>query len=259
VTAPRHAPGDAFGRAAELYERARPGWPAAAVELALHELGLGPKSTVVEVGAGTGKLTRQLVVRVGRVVAVEPDEAMRAVLARVVPAAEAVAGRAESLPLADGSVDAVMAAEAFHWFDGPAALAEFARVLRPGGGVALLWNANFKPGRATAFEPEARSEFWAALDRGSLPKRPRDSYATGLWREAFVGSAFGEITQASFPNEIVLGRDGVIDHIQSWSTVAGLPEAERGALAEELRALLDADTTYRRSFDSNVFWARLHS
>ncbi len=259
MTLPRHAPPDAFGRAAELYERARPGWPAPAVERALGELGLGPGATVAEAGAGTGKLTRELVTRVGRVLAIEPDDEMRRVLERVVPAAEALAGAAERLPLADACVDGVLAAEAFHWFDGSSALAEFARVLRPAGGVALLWNAPVDGGPGTAFEPKPPPAFWRAHERRSLPKRPGDSYASGHWREAFAGSPFGPLAVAAFPNSLELDRDGVIEHMQSWSVIAGLPDGERRELADELRSLLDASTRYRRLLETRVYWARLRA
>ena len=112
---PKEAPPDAFGRTAREYELGRPGWPDELLDQVVAELGLGPAADVLDLGAGTGKLTRELVPRFARVVAVEPDDAMRAVLEEVVPGAEALAGRGESIPLADASVDAVFSAEAFHW------------------------------------------------------------------------------------------------------------------------------------------------
>jgi SAM-dependent methyltransferase len=257
VARPRHAPPDAFGRAAELYERARPGWPAAAGEHVITQLRLGPGATVAEVGAGTGKLTRELAPRIGHVRAVEPDDEMRSVLERVVPEAEALAGRAEQLPLPDAAVDAVFVAEAFHWFDGRAALAEFARVLRPGSGVALFWNAPAVEGPGTAFEPKPPAAFWEAHERRSLRKRPQDSYGSGLWREAFAGSPFGGLAEAAFPNQLELDPDGVVEHMESWSVIAGLPEGERRELVEELRSLLEAGTVYTRRFETRVYWARL--
>lgn len=125
-----------FGRVADLYERARPGYPEAAVEWLLQ----GCSGRVVDLGAGTGKLTRQLVARAGSVVAVEPDAAMRDRLAVAVPAAEVLAGAAEDIPVADGSADAVLVAQAFHWFDTERALPEIARALRPGGVLGIVWN-----------------------------------------------------------------------------------------------------------------------
>ncbi len=133
-----------FGRGADAYERGRPGYPPKAIRWLERRLELGPGRTVVDVGAGTGKLTRELVASGADVLAVEPVPAMRAVLERAVPEARALEGTAESLPVGDGSVDAIVVAQAFHWFDGPAALAEFHRVLRPDGRIALIWNRRLR-------------------------------------------------------------------------------------------------------------------
>ena len=113
---PREAPPDAFGRTAREYELGRPGWPDELLDRVVAELGLHEDAEVLDLGAGTGKLTRALVPRFARVVAVEPDDAMRAVLEEVVPGAEALAGRGDAIPLGDGELDAVFSAEAFHWF-----------------------------------------------------------------------------------------------------------------------------------------------
>jgi SAM-dependent methyltransferase len=125
-----------FGGAATLYERYRPGPPVQAVEWVLPE----PVGTVVDLGAGTGALTRLLVGRADEVVAVEPDDRMRAVLAEAVPGARAEAGRGEAIPLPDGSVDAVLASSSWHWMDTVPTLEEIARVLVPGGVVSAMWS-----------------------------------------------------------------------------------------------------------------------
>ena len=125
-----------FGGAASLYERYRPGPPVEAVEWVLPER----VGTVVDLGAGTGALTRLLVGRAEEVVAVEPDDRMRAVLAEAVPGARAVAGRGEAIPLPDGSVDAVLASSSWHWMDTVPTLQEVARVLVPGGAVSAMWS-----------------------------------------------------------------------------------------------------------------------
>jgi SAM-dependent methyltransferase len=125
-----------FGGAASLYERYRPGPPLEAVEWVLPER----VGTVVDLGAGTGALTRLLVGRVDQVVAVEPDDRMRAVLAEAVPGARAVAGRGEAIPLPDGSVDAVLASSSWHWMETVPTLREIARVLVPGGVVSAMWS-----------------------------------------------------------------------------------------------------------------------
>src|SRR5450432_4847677 len=130
-----------FGRASAAYERGRPDYPMEAVEHARDKTGLQARGAVLDLGAGTGKLTRLLKGRAARVFAVEPVDEMRAELLTHAPFAQAFAGTAEHLPLADASVDAVFCAQAFHWFDGPRALAEIRRVLRPKGGLALIWNA----------------------------------------------------------------------------------------------------------------------
>src|SRR3954452_14925441 len=122
----REAPPDAFGRTAREYELGRPGWPEELLDQVVAELGLGANAEVLDLGAGTGKLTRALVPRFARVVAVEPDDAMRAVLEEVVPRADALAGRGEAIPLAERSVDAVFSAEAFHWFATEDSVAEIA-------------------------------------------------------------------------------------------------------------------------------------
>src|SRR6266516_2317387 len=129
-------PAGSLDRWPEDYERGRPGWPPEVVDIP----GLPSAATVLELGAGTGKLTRLLVSRFGRVVAVEPAEAMRRRLVAFSPEAEVLAGSAEAIPLADASVDAVFAAEAFHRFDGERAVAEIARVLRPQRALVLMWN-----------------------------------------------------------------------------------------------------------------------
>ncbi|HEU5373525.1 MAG TPA: class I SAM-dependent methyltransferase, partial [Gaiellaceae bacterium] len=129
-------PAKSFDLAADEYERTRAGYPA---EL-LDGLPVSPDADVLDLGAGTGKLTRVLVRRYAHVTAVEPLDRMRAILERVVPEAEALPGSAERIPLDDASVDAVFAAQAFHWFDHDRALPEIARVLRPAGVLALVWN-----------------------------------------------------------------------------------------------------------------------
>jgi SAM-dependent methyltransferase len=126
-----------FAVVANEYEHGRPGYPAAAIEWAL---GAQPLD-VLDVGAGTGKLTQAVAAAGHRVIAVEPLAEMRALLEAGVPGAEVLAGKAEQLPLGDASVDAVVAGAAFHWFDQEPALAEIGRVLRPGGTLALLGNS----------------------------------------------------------------------------------------------------------------------
>ena len=123
----------AFDDAAQEYERGRPGYPREAIDWVTRELPLDRRSVVVDLAAGTGKLTRDLTRRFDEVIAIEPLAAMREQLARAAPTARALEGSAERIPVPDASADAVFVAQAFHWFDPARALDELARVLRPGG------------------------------------------------------------------------------------------------------------------------------
>ncbi len=155
--------GSSFGAAAHAYAEHRPGYAHAAVRWALEQ---APGSRVLDLGAGTGKLTATLVALGGQVIAVEPDKAMLTALRRALPAVRALAGSAEALPLPDGSVDAVLAGHALHWFDMDVAGPEVARVLVPGGTLAGLWNVI-----------DNRVDWVAELERVSGPAAigPRDT------------------------------------------------------------------------------------
>jgi ubiquinone/menaquinone biosynthesis C-methylase UbiE len=129
-----------FERVADEYERHRPDYPEEALRWAAKRLGLENGARVLDIGAGTGKLTRGLVALGFDVVAVEPGSPMLEQLRVAVPEAEALEGPAEAIPLAEASVDAAFAGQAFHWFDPERALPELHRVIRPHGGLVLLWN-----------------------------------------------------------------------------------------------------------------------
>lgn len=220
-----------FGAQADAYDRGRPGWPVEAVDA----VGLPREATVVDLAAGTGKLTRVLAERFDRVLAVEPDAGMRALNPG------SLAGSAEAIPLEDASADGVFVAEAFHWFDAPTALAEIARVLRPGGALALLWNI--------PLNDLVDDHVWDSP--GNSPKHNR--FESGEWRGDFAGTAFGPLHEASVEHEQVLTADELADFYASISWVAVLPDAERPARIERFRSHLDRDR-YERRIRTEVYW-----
>jgi SAM-dependent methyltransferase len=237
-----------FGSAAGPYERGRPSYPDGALAHLAAELGLGPGVRVIDLAAGTGKLTRLLVEGGADVIAVEPVAAMRQALERAVPGVEALDGVAEAIPLPDGFADAVTVAQAFHWFDAEAALAEIHRVLRPGGGLGLIWNVM-----------GADSDWLAAVRalvhglRGSAP-----AYGPSPWREAFRASPrFTPFRERAFGFVQELDEDGLADRIASTSYVAALPDGERIELIRQVRALVrDVPRPIRVPYRTDVFTCR---
>jgi ubiquinone/menaquinone biosynthesis C-methylase UbiE len=233
-----------FDRAAAEYERTRPDYPDAVLEV----LPLGPEATVVDVGAGTGKLTRVLVRRYGRVLAVEPLDGMRAILEQVVPSAESHAGSAEQLPLPDASVDGVFVAQAFHWFANDEAVAEFARVLRPGGVLAVVWNEG--DDARTDPRPEAYRAYLDELHAPSLAA-VRDE---APFRDVIGRGPFGAVDEAAMPHDHVLDRTGMLDNVRSMSWIASKPVAEQAAVIARLGELVP-EGTYAIPNVANVLWA----
>jgi SAM-dependent methyltransferase len=240
-----HPVAAAFRGVADLYERSRPSYPGSAVAFLTWRLGLEPGRTVADLAAGTGKLTRLLVPSRARVIAVEPLAEMRTLLAEAVPGAEIVDATAEALPFADDSLDAVTVAQAFHWFDAEAALAEIARVVRPGGAAALVWNI-----RELADPLQARFHELLLPYRGDTPNehdRP--------WLAAVAASGvFGPIETWSAPFAELMTRADLAARFGSVSFVAQLPEDERAALLARLEAAAaGADEPIAFRYRTDVF------
>jgi SAM-dependent methyltransferase len=223
-----HPSAAGFDRSAGEYELGRPTYPQEAVDWLADALHLGPGATVVDLAAGTGKLTRLLLPTAARVVAVEPVGGMRRQLAALVAGVGVVAGRAEAMPLATGCADGVTVGQAFHWFRGDEALAEIHRVLRAGGRLGLVWNRRDldQPLQAEVYEVVNRH-------RGDAP-----AHTSGRWRVAFDGTRlFGSLVEERFAMEQPLDAEGFVARGVSISFIAQLPEPERRRVEEELRAM----------------------
>jgi SAM-dependent methyltransferase len=217
-----------FGANADAYERARPAWP----EEAARWLVPADAKLVVELGAGTGKLTRAVAALGVRVVAVEPDTRMLAVLRGL--GLEGVEGSAEAIPFGDGVADAVVAGSSVHWFELEQALAEIRRVLRPGGRFGFGWNHRDDRHPAIARMGET---VHAAQRRTRGPRwRSRD------WTADLTATAlFRDVERALFEHVHELPRDALRDHLMSYSGVAAMPEDERRHVFAQVARLLDAD------------------
>jgi SAM-dependent methyltransferase len=213
-----------FGSVADAYERARPGYPDDAVRWLSGE----PPRDVLDLGAGTGKLTRSLVALDHRVTAVEPLEGMREQLVRAVPGATALEGTAERIPVADASFDVVTVAQAFHWFDHDPALREIARVLRPGGALALVWNTR------------SEEDIWVGdLDEVIVGRGELDDQ-TAVHAPLAASGFFGPVETATFGFRQRLGRDALRELVLSRSYCAVMSEEERRPVLEQVDALFEA-------------------
>jgi SAM-dependent methyltransferase len=237
----------AFDTAGEHYERGRPEYPPEAIDWLIEGLGLVEHARVLDVGAGTGKLTRPLLERGLEVIAVEPVNGMRAQLERSAPGADIRPGQAEALPLADAEVDGIAVGQAFHWFANATALSEFARVLRPSGRLGLVWNR-----RDTEQPVHAAVERLIAPYRGGAPE-----HATDAWRAVFSADApFVALSEKRVTWVQRLEPERLVDRLLSISYIAALGEEERRDLARQARALAGDATLELRHIAAVGVYAR---
>ena len=211
-----------FGAAAGAYERGRPPYPAEAIDWLLPP----GAARVLDLGAGTGKLTRQLAQRGLDVTAVEPLPGMREQLARAVPGVPVLAGTAEEIPLPDGSADAVLVAQAWHWVDPARAVPEVARVLVPGGQLGLVWNMR-----------DDRADWVAQLSRILHDPGESDGSRGGA---AIIGPPFGPVQHRTVEWTHRLTRDQLLDMVASRSYIITMPAAERAEVLAAVRRLADS-------------------
>ncbi|MET9490639.1 class I SAM-dependent methyltransferase [Nocardia sp. NPDC006630] len=214
-----------FGAEAAAYAEHRPDYPAAGIRWALAPLGGKESPVVLDLGAGTGKLTQGLIAAGAQVIAVEPDDGMRAELVRRFPGVKAIAGAAEAIPLPDGYVDAVVAGQALHWFDLPRAFPEIARVLRADGVLAAFWNIE-----------DDRVEWVAGLKQvsrsgASLPPPDKNSALP-------AHPLFTDFEQSDFAHAHRRTAESLTATIGTYSHTVVIPGAQRTALLDRIRAYL---------------------
>jgi SAM-dependent methyltransferase len=241
-----------FARGAVEYERGRPSYPDAAVEQIIREYSIGLGTSVVDLGAGTGKFTRLLAPTGATILAVEPVAEMREIFASVLPDIDVVDGTAESIPVADRSTDVVTAAQALHWADAEKAIPEIHRVLRSGGGVAFVWNSRANSGW------EAR--ITKLMDRvaGAAPR-----YGTardGGWQRVLEEHAgFGGLRREEFALEHPTTVDATLARVASTSYVSALSDDDRTNVLDEVRQILAEarlGTEFVEAYITEVFLCR---
>lgn len=240
-----------FQVAADAYERGRPNYPPAAVEFLLQTLNISSETTLVDLAAGTGKFTRLLATSGCRLIAVEPVAGMRQKFSALLPDVLVLDGTAESIPLDTASVDVITVAQAFHWFQGAAALAEIHRVLKPGGHLALIWNVRDE-------SVDWVTQMTAIIDphQGDTPR-----YKSGQWRQAFEQtSLFTPLETQHFSYVHQYDLDASVDRVASISFIAALDSQTRQTILQQIRSLLEQHPQTRNQsiiahpYRTEVFW-----
>jgi len=235
-----------FGPAADLYDSIRPTYPAEAVAWMTD----GRAVDAVDLGAGTGLLTRVLVAQGHRVTAVEPDELMRAKLVSATPGAVALAGSAEAIPVPDASADLVTGGQSFHWFDRAKAMPEIRRVLRPGGVLAPIWNVRDE------------STGWVAALTEAIGSSQGERDALAAARPGYFGDLFGAAEHRVFRHEWPIDRAGVLRLVQSRSYYLTSDEAGRARIEAVVQEVLDSHpdlagkASFAMPYDTHVFRVR---
>jgi len=219
-----------FSTQAVTYAQGRPDYPRQLTGWLADTLRIDAQSTVIDLGAGTGKFTRLLSTLAPTLTAVEPVAAMGAQLTKLLPDVRLVNGTAESIPLPSASADAVVCAQAFHWFSTEAALAEIHRVLKPDGRLGLVWNVRDESVDWVAAITEIITPY-----EGDTPR-----FHTGRWREAFTGEYFSDPEVTCFPySHVGSPQEVIMDRFLSVSFIAALPDAPKAVVTAQLQALID--------------------
>jgi SAM-dependent methyltransferase len=221
-----------FDASADAYERGRPDYPEDAVVFLARQLGLAGGATVLDIGAGTGKLTRRLTATGARVIGLEPVAGMRRKFAQMLPAIEIIEAAAESIPLPGASLDAACAGQAFHWFANATALGEIRRVLKPHSRLGLIWNR-------MDYGSRWLSEIQLLINR---QQADAPQYRDGEWRWVLDGfDGFEKTVEQAFSLARTSDLATVLDRFGSISYIAGLPTREREKILNQIRTILSTD------------------
>jgi ubiquinone/menaquinone biosynthesis C-methylase UbiE len=224
-----HTAARGFERAGAEYERGRPNYPNEAIELLARELRIGPGRKVVDVGAGTGKLTRDLVALGADVIALEPVPAMREQLVAALPTVQALNGIAEEMPIPDKSVDAVTVGQAFHWFDATAASIDIHRVLKPGGGLGVVSN-----GWDLTVPWVSKMQEVVHSYAGETPR-----HDTSTWREQLAATGlFTVLQERVFPHVVSGDLTTLLFRVSSVSYISVLEERERAHVLRKVAEIV---------------------
>lgn len=247
---PRAASG--FAATADAYAQGRPSYPRESIDRIASAFGLNGESTVLDLAAGTGQLSALLRTRVGRTIAVEPTPAMRARITADLPDVDVLDGVAEAIPLRDGEVDAVVVGEAFHWFDTSVALTEIARVVRSGGGLAMLWNTSTWTIETTEWLRDLqRIVAHHKVEAGEYPS------GQGRWRDEFEHShEFKDLERTEFSHTQLLGPRDFLAQVASWSWIANLEETGRQAVLDEVASLIEAQREIAIPYRTDLYLTR---
>lgn len=240
-----------FDRAGDSYERGRPEYPSDAIDFLVRHLQINHSSIVLDLGAGTGKFTKLLKPSGATLFAVEPVEGMRRKFQSLLPEVQILNGSAEKIPMPDNSVDVVIVAQAFHWFNGPTALQEIYRVLKSKGKIGLIWNAR-----------DESVDWVAALTKiidpyeGGAPR-----YKTMNWKKAFdETTSFSKLQLQQFSYVQVGTIETIVDRIGSISFISALPEAQRIDVLNQVRQLVEthpetkSQPQIRLPYRTDVYW-----
>ncbi len=224
-----------FNLVSDAYENGRPEYPNDAIDFLISELKLNKNSRVADIGAGTGKFTKFLQKCNAEIIAIEPVEGMRKKFSSILPEIKIINGTAEKIPLENNTLDAVVVAQAFHWFDGEQALNEIHRVLKPNGKIGLIWNARDENIPWVA----ELTEIIDPYERGA----PR--YKSGNWKKAFAKTnLFSNLNYSKFGYIQRGDVNTIIDRIGSISFIASLANDERNLVLQRVQKLAEKSMIY---------------